>query len=276
MKHRILHLADMNVDTINYDLLYRALQCGFTDIQISPVQSIREEIPDWWNLYQPTDITVGNKIANITSLRNLANRCKLVGLGLIVDIVTHHTTTDLSRSNLIRLLYDESRLVQNYESRYESTHYRVGGLPTLDMWGSKLQSKVNTFIHELIDCGVTGLRWDACKHIELPCEGCSFFTNTMQRFTELFQYGEVIFTPHDLLKKYQEIMIVGTENPQGTDDSKCVLWVESHDSFREGWSNYLDSNTIVANYYRLLSEHPNANTLFYQRPYDNSWKNIKH
>lgn len=276
MAARILHLCDWKANDITYDVLVQVRSCGFTHIQISPVQEVREDIDYFWNLYQPISLQIGNRIANRTDLRQLGTRCENIGLGLIVDIVAHHTTTELEKSKLIRLLYNETRLVMNYNDRYENTHYRVGGLPTLDMWSSALQSQVNNLINELIDCGVTGLRWDACKHIELPCEGCSFFTNTMQRFPELFQYGEVIFTPHDLLKKYQDIMVVGTENPQGTDDSKCVLWVESHDSFREGWSNYLDSNTIVANYYRLLSEHPNANTLFYQRPYDNSWKNIKH
>lgn len=276
MKHRILHLADMTADTITYEMLYKALQCGFTDIQLSPIQPVREEIPDWWNLYQSTDICIGNRIADKNRLVDLANRCKLVGIGLIVDIITHHTTTDIDRSNLSSLLLDETRCVVDYNNRYESTHYRVGGLPTLDMWSSELQSKVNHLIHELKECGVTGLRWDACKHIALPCEGCSFFTNTMQQYPDLFQYGEVIFTPADLLRKYQEVMIVGTENSQGTDDSRCVLWVESHDSFREGWSRHLSSAEVAMNYYRLLHEHPNAHTLFYQRPYDDTWKNLRH
>lgn len=276
MSNRILHLCDWKADEITYNVLSHAQICGFTHIQISPVQEVRANIGYLWNLYQPISLDIGNRIANKTELRQLGSRCENMGLGLIVDIVTHHTTTELEKSKLLRYLYNEDKLVMNYNDRYENTHYRVGGLPTLDMWSPELQSKVNHLIYELKECGVTGLRWDACKHIELPCEGCDFFTNTMQRFPELFQYGEVIFTSADLMKKYQEIMIVGTENPQGTDDSKCVLWVESHDSFMEGWSNNLDSNTVVANYYRLLSEHPNANTLFYQRPYDNSWKNIKH
>lgn len=276
MKHRILQLADWNSNAINYEVLIKAKQCGFTDIQIGPVQEVREGIGYLWNLYQPVSFNIGNRIANKTDLRQLGTRCESIGLGLIVDIVTHHTTTELEKSKLIRLLYNETRLVMNYNDRYENTHYRVGGLPTLDMWSSALQSQVNNLINELRECGVTGLRWDACKHIELPCEGCNFFTNTLQVHQEMFQYGEVIFTPRDLLEKYQQVMIVGTENSQGTDESKCVLWVESHDSYHEHWSNFGNSDEVAYRYMDLVREHPSANTLFFARPFCDSWKLIRH
>lgn len=276
MKHRILQLADWNSNDISYEVLIKAKQCGFTDIQISPVQEVRDGIGYWWNLYQPSSFNIGNRIASKTDLRQLGTRCENVGLGLIVDIVTHHTTTELEKSKLVRLLYDETRLVMNYNNRYENTHYRVGGLPTLDMWSSALQSQVNNLINELRECGVTGLRWDACKHIELPCEGCNFFTNTLQTHPGMFQYGEVIFTPRDLMEKYQQVMIVGTENSQGTDESKCVLWVESHDSYHEHWTHFNNSDEVAYRYMDLVREHPNANTLFFARPFCDSWKLIRH
>lgn len=275
MGKHILHLADTRVDYITYEVLYRAKSCGFTDVQISPVQEDRGAL-EWWDRYQPVSFDINNIITDMKSLTQLGNRCRMVGIGLIVDIVTHHTTTELIKSKLVELLYSETKSVGNYDSRYESTHYRIGGLPTLDMWSSDVHAAVNNMILELIDCGVTGLRWDACKHIELPEEGCPFFTETMCKFDQLFQYGEVIFTPRELLEKYQKIMVVGTEDSKGTDDTKCVLWAESHDSFREGWSNDLSAQQVVDNYYRLLRDHPNANTLFYQRPFCNIWRDIKH
>ena len=276
MAARILHLCDWKANDITYEVLTQARNCGFTHIQISPVQEVRDNIGYLWNLYQPISFQIGNRIANKTDLRQLGTRCENIGLGLIADIVAHHTTTELSKSKLTRLLYPEDRLVYNYENRYENTHFRVGGLPTLDMWNSNVQYLVRSLIRELINCGVTGLRWDACKHIELPCEGCDFFTNTLQAFPDLFQYGEVIFTEKSLLEEYQKVMIVGTENSQGTDESRCVLWAESHDSFNERWSVFNNPDDVVYRYMDLIRQHPNANTLFYARPYCDSWKKIKH
>ena len=276
MVHRILHLCDWKATDITYEVLCKAKDCGFTDIQISPVQEVREDIGYLWNLYQPISFQIGNRIANRADLRQLGTRCENIGLGLIADIVAHHTTTELEKSKLTRLLYPEDRLVYNYENRYENTHFRVGGLPTLDMWNSNVQYHVRCLIRELINCGVTGLRWDACKHIELPCEGCNFFENTLELFPELFQYGELIFTSRDLMEKYQQIMIVGTEDSRGTDESKCVLWVESHDSHNEKWTHFDNPDDVAYKYMELVKQHPNAHTLFYTRPFCDSWKLIKH
>lgn len=275
MVHRILHLCDWKATDITYEVLFKAKDCGFTDIQISPVQEDRG-ITCGWDRYQPISLDIGNIIASKKDLEQLGSRCKTVEIGLIVDIVTHHTTTDLAKSKLFRFLYNENQVVTNYFDRYQNTHFRVGGLPTLDMWNHTYQGCVRELIKELIKCGVTGLRWDACKHIELPSEGCDFFTNTLQAFPELFQYGEVIFTEKSLLEEYQKVMVVGTENSQGTDESRCVLWAESHDSFNERWSVFNNPDDVVYRYMDLIRQHPNANTLFYARPYCDSWKKIKH
>ena len=275
MSERILHLGDWRLNDITDEVITKAKNCGFTQIQISPVQEDRG-ISDWWDRYQPISFEIGNILGSREDLIQLGNRCRRVGIGLIADIVVHHTTTDIERSKIKSLIYDVNRNIVDYNNRYELTHFRVAGLPTLNMWKYNLQYYVRSLINDLISCGVTGLRWDAAKHIELPVEGCNFFENTLCVYPELFQYGEVIYSDYMTLTEYQKIMITGTENSQGTDERKCVLWVESHDSYRAGYTAYKDEYQVAREYMDLVNNHRGANTLFYTRPFSEAWKTIRH
>ena len=71
---------------------------GFTAIQTSPLQPIKEKIhsnlDNAWAIYQPIDYTIGNDLGTLEDLRNLADRCHANGLKLIVDIVMHHVANE--------------------------------------------------------------------------------------------------------------------------------------------------------------------------------------
>ena len=59
MSERILHLGDWRLNDITDEVITKAKNCGFTQIQISPVQEDRG-IPDWWDRYQPISFEIGN------------------------------------------------------------------------------------------------------------------------------------------------------------------------------------------------------------------------
>ena len=71
---------------------------GFTAIQTSPLQPIKEpirsDLNNAWAIYQPIDFTIGNDLGTEEDLKNLANKCHDNGLKLIVDIVMHHVANE--------------------------------------------------------------------------------------------------------------------------------------------------------------------------------------
>jgi hypothetical protein len=56
------------------------------------------------------------------------------------------------------------------------------------------------------------------------------------------------------------------------DKNAIVKFVESHDSYYGlGWTKYVSPQEINNRYYCLSNEYPN--TIYFARPFDNSWKN---
>ena len=137
-------------------------------------------------------------------------------------------------------------------------------------------TRLKCFLNELIDCGVTGFRFDAAKSIGLPSEGYRFWPNLIYRLKMygLFLYGEVIFEENrNVIDEYCNYMNV-LGNYDGSNPSKMVKFVESHDSYLSndmlGYTRGIPSEEIVTSYQNLTRYY--EHTLFYVRPWDDTWK----
>lgn len=136
----------------------------------------------------------------------------------------------------------------------------------------KLQDIIINFLNSLIDCGVEGFRFDAGKHIKLPKEGSEFWVRVLNSLKKnnLFNYAEIIFEDKEIILEYSKYIKVLTENKEINSD-KIVSFIESHDSYLEfGYTRELSDIDIINGYEGLCEAY--ENTLFYARPFNNTWK----
>ena len=80
------------------------------------------------------------------------------------------------------------------------------------------------------------------------------------------------FSPKNLIDEYCKYINVLTDSI-GSDKSKLVTFVESHDSYLDDTIGYTRNMTddMLTNEYRILCKNY-PNTLFYARPFNNLWK----
>ena len=167
--------------------------------------------------------------------------------------------------------WKEPKEIKNWKDRYEVTHYCMG-LPGLNVANYDLQNIIIDFLNDLIDCGVSGFRFDAAKSIGLPEEGYDFWPRVIYCLKKygLIIYGEVIFSDKALIDKYCNYINVLT-NCDGSNRDKIFAFIESHDSNLDfGYTRNMSSNQIAHDYNNLAKNYDN--TLFYARPYDDTWK----
>ena len=122
------------------------------------------------------------------------------------------------------------------------------GLPGLRTDNYDLQDKIIDFLNKLIDCGADGFRFDAAKNIALPSENnCNFWIRVLGELKkkDLFNYAEVIFTPKNLIDEYCKYINVLTDSI-GSDKSKLVTFVESHDSYLDDKIKKQDGNMQIS------------------------------
>lgn len=276
---KILHLFGWKLNDINEEIVRKAKEQGFTHIQISPIQKTKSNGNEWWLLYQPCSLTIGNyQIGTKKDLINLCNRSHKVGLKIIQDIILRHVGTnpycsdkphDCVDSELLPFIVNRP-LLRNDNNRREVTDYNCG-MPMLDYENPNYQKICIRFLDELVECGVDMFRLDQLKHYRLPEENGTFLVNVMKRYN---CYGEAIFCDDNLLNKMSEIMMVGTNVGHTSDTRKTIAWYESHDTYLNtdnmGYTRRFTSDMCVNEYSVICNYFPN--TLFYVRPWDNTWK----
>lgn len=279
---RVLHLLGWRLCDIKNNLATISEQ-GFDAIQISPVQPSKDESSYvWWMSYQPTGFSIGNRYGSKEELKELCCSASYYGIDVIVDVVCNHMAGNndgsLSPHEMVDAnlknrpdFWKEARQVKNWDDRYEVTHYCMG-LPGLNSSNHDLQDMIVNFLNELIDCGVLGFRFDAAKSIGLPEEGCDFWPRVIYLLKKygLTLYGEVIFADNKLIESYSRFIKVLTNSPF-SDHDKIFSFVESHDSYYDfGYTKDKDSEIIAREYLNLVREYDN--TLFFARPFDDTWK----
>ena len=248
---------------------------GFDAIQISPIQGTKDSGMEWWKLYQPINLKIGNtQIGTKEQLRELCAVANQYGIKIIVDVVLRHVAGDPQNPlaphkdvdpELLPYLCKEQIPCNNYEDRWQCTH-RCTGMPMFDYNNPNYIAKVIDFLNELLDCGVWGFRLDQLKHYALPQEG-SDFLNHLQPYNF---YGECFFCDQWVLDEYSKYMKVLTDG-RPSNISRLVAKFETHDDFLEfkATNRMTDHMRLVE--WDVLVNHCGYDSLYYARPFEDLW-----
>ena len=254
---------------------------GFTAIQTSPLQPVKEKIHEnldnAWAIYQPINYDIGNDLGTVEDLRNLANRCHANGLKLIVDVVFHHVANekgnDVSHlvSNEYRHFYHDSFInINNYNSEYELTHMSLDGLPALNLENETVVNAQFNYLKQLKDAGVDGVRIDAYKHL---LRGYRVKLAEELKRLGMYEcsYGEVIFADKELQKNYDELPLYVNQSLNNSSQYGAII---SHDDFKNSENPYLrrDPNIFFAEYGYFMDNSLRQNVVYFCRPEDNMWR----
>ena len=299
-------------------------EMGFTAIQTSPVQPLKEATTgkpfggNWWVYYQPVNFTIttadGNALGTKTELKSMIEAAHSRGIQVIVDVVANHlgneTGNDLSPAipawlrNNNAYWHSITTNISDYTNRQDVTQNCMGGLPDLNTGNDDIQNAVLAFLHECVDVGVDGFRFDAAKHIETPEDGVfasDFWPIVIGGVSDyadatygkdLYFYGEVLDSTDGFsISDYTEYMSV-TDNVWGNtlresissgnaalsggyykaaDPSNLVIWAESHDTYANDDGASKDETVAKINLtWALVAARADAMGLYLSRPTSNS------
>ena len=254
---------------------------GFTAIQTSPLQPIKEPIhsnlDNAWAIYQPIDYTIGNDLGAEEDLRNLANKCHDNGLKLIVDVVLHHVANEKGNdvSHLVkdeyRHFYNDSFInINDYNNEYELTHRSLAGLPALDLENETIIEAQFNYLRQLKATGADGVRIDAYKHLIK-----SYRVKLAEELKKLdmyeYSYGEMIYADSRLQSNYNEMPIYVNQSLCSSDQYGAIL---SHDDFNNSENPYLhkDINWFLAEYGYFIDNPLKQNVVYFCRLDDHIWR----
>ena len=313
----ILHAWNWKLNDIKLRLS-SIKNAGYGAVQISPMQpkvdkngwSDQSTKSQWWKLYQPLafKIAEGDEtfLGTKSDLSSLCSEAKKQNIKIVVDIVSNHLAG--SNNSYSSQVYKQYPL-HNYgsgadDNNGESVVKGHIGLPDLDTSKSEVQQDVLSMMKSYIDCGVSGFRFDAAKHIETPDDGSyasNYWTVVLDGTTQYaesknldkpYYYGEILNTCGQgrSFSSYTKMMSV-CDNKQGTntinavknknlssltdtyntgvDPDHLVLWAESHDTYANdsGYDITRDFSLEVVNKaYMIQASRKNAATLYFARP----------
>lgn len=265
-------------------------EAGYTAVQVSPIQCTKDTTNDgayandWWCFYQPRDMAIGNELGDKEDLIEMCDTLKKYGVRVIVDVVANHVQNSTSKSEVANInptlkgfLRNTSGLKlvpYNDSTRVGQTTTDLNSqLPDLDTSNKDYQNYVIKYLNELADCGVTGFRFDAAKHIETPEDSfpSDFWptvTNAIRdKNSDAYIYGEILGLSGLSITAYTKYMNVtdssyggvvrsalkskkantGLVNYGFTGSQKAdnVLWVESHDTFTTDPADSGSSNKLT-------------------------------
>ena len=273
---KILHLFQWRINDIIPELKTIKDQ-GFDAIQISPIQGTKDSGMEWWKLYQPINLKIGNEqIGSKKDLINLIQEARKYNIRIIVDIVLRHVAGDETYPlkphrnvdpELLQYLAEPIEAVNIDNDRWQCTR-RCTGMPMLDYDNVKLRKLYRRFLDELVFIGVDGFRLDQLKHYALPEEG----GKALELFSRYNMYGEAINCSKELLNKYSKYMKVLTEG-RPSDITKLVAKFESHDDYLDlGLTKRMTDEMRLIEWDILVNHLPGCDCLYYARPFETLWK----
>ena len=273
---KILHLFQWRINDIIPELKTIKDQ-GFDAIQISPIQGTKDSGMEWWKLYQPINLKIGNEqIGSKKDLINLIQEARKYNIRIIVDIVLRHVAGDEIYPlkphrnvdpELLQYLAEPIEAVNIDNDRWQCTR-RCTGMPMLDYDNVKLRKLYRRFLDELVFIGVDGFRLDQLKHYALPEEG----GKALELFSRYNMYGEAINCSKELLNKYSKYMKVLTEG-RPSDITKLVAKFESHDDYLDlGLTKRMSDQMRLTEWDVLVNQLQGCDCLYYARPFEILWK----
>ena len=273
---KILHLFQWRINDIIPELKTIKDQ-GFDAIQISPIQGTKDSGMEWWKLYQPINLKIGNEqIGSKKDLINLIQEARKYNIRIVVDIVLRHVAGDESYPlkphrnvdpELLPYLAEPIDGVNIDSDRWQCTR-RCTGMPMLNYDDPDLMKLYKRFLDELVFIGVDGFRLDQLKHYALPEEG----GKALELFSRYNMYGEALNCSTELLNKYSKYMKILTEG-RPSDITKLVAKFESHDDYLEfGWTKRMTDEMRLTEWDVLVNHLSGCDCLYYTRPFETLWK----
>lgn len=273
---KILHLFQWRINDIIPELKTIKDQ-GFDAIQISPIQGTKDSGMEWWKLYQPINLKIGNEqIGSKKDLINLIQEARKYNIRIIVDIVLRHVAGDETYPlkphrnvdpELLQYLAEPIDAVNIDNDRWQCTR-RCTGMPMLNYDDPNLMKLYKRFLDELVFIGVDGFRLDQLKHYALPEEG----GKALELFSRYNMYGEALNCSKELLNKYSKYMKVLTEG-RPSDITKLVAKFESHDDYLElGLTKRMTDEMRLTEWDVLVNHLSGCDCLYYTRPFETLWK----
>jgi len=313
----ILHAWNWKLNDIK-SRLSTIKSLGYGAIQLSPMQvkvdknnwSSESTSSQWWKLYQPLAYKIASEnesfLGTKAELTSLCIEAKKQGIRIVMDVVLNHLSGDGSGYNT--QVYTKYPLhtygAKANDNNGESVVKGHIDLPDIDTSNENVQADALALLKDYLDCGVTGFRFDAAKHIETPDDGAysSNFWPTIingskeyaktKGYIEPYYYGEVLNTPGAgrSFSSYTKLMSI-CDNKQGSmiinavknkslssltssyntgeNPNHLVLWAESHDTYANT-GGYDLTTTIskedINKAYIIQSSRNSAATLYFARP----------
>ena len=314
----ILHAWNWRMNDVK-SRLQAIKNAGYGAIQISPMQpkvdknnwASESTKSQWWKLYQPLAFKVAEGdetfLGTKSDLTALCTEAKKYEIKIVVDVVSNHLAgTNNNYNTQVYTKYPLHNAGGTSDNSVQAVVQGHIGLPDLDTSNSQVQQDVLSMLKSYIDCGVSGFRFDAAKHIETPDDGAyaSNYWPTVLNGTTTYSeskndakpyyYGEILYTcgTGRQFSSYTKYMSV-TDNVQGStivnavnsknlnsitktyntgvDPDHLVLWAESHDTYAndsgyESTRNYTTETINKA--YIIQASRKDAASLYLARPTD--------
>ena len=114
MREKILHMFNWSLKDI-YNEVENVREQGFTTILTSPLQPLKQELTDWWVLYQPIGFEIGNILGDVGDLERLCKKAHDCRIKVVVDVVMHHVAN--LKGNDVHPLVDD-RICKFYDTSF--------------------------------------------------------------------------------------------------------------------------------------------------------------
>lgn len=307
----ILHCFCWPIKSVTENLEAIA-EAGYGAVQLSPMQ--RKNVTSatvWYDPYRPYDYSFQETsgLGSADDLKELCSKAANYGIKVIVDVVANHVDKTSSYhdpwwdSNTAYVRSKGGSPNINYGNRNSITHDRLGDYYELNTENVDVIARAKAYVQQLHDMGVSGIRWDAAKHIELPSEGSRFWAEVTS-VPGMFHYGEILGSPgpdNSIIDEYAGyISVTDSEysdasaknnggiptkaqgnwaSRTGVGASKVILWGESHDTYSNtpdggGWSTNIPQAVIDRAYASIACRQGSA-ALYFSRPATSGFNNIK-
>eukprot|EP00435_Cladocopium_sp_Y103_P059876 s201_g21.t1 len=188
---------------------------GFDAVQISPAQKSKHG-HEWWARYQPQDYGKIEGLGSWEELKQLCTKARELKLRVIGDVVFNHMLVVGSCHEWRHAQKDPGKLKELQQRLVQQTPMKLEDFqwPWLEMsgdnwdnenryegWGSGEWSELRycprvvqmqqQHLQLLLDAGVTGIRFDAVKHLR-PAHLEEHLRHLRKDDEGLFAYGEVL------------------------------------------------------------------------------------